>query len=1181
MMRTAAPSKIDHNRGKLAMGDDNDTPDGYIPWAYLYFGQVFATMLENAAASATGEESLKSASNDFELGLRDFLEDSNLEAEGTGQPNLDEKKLVEDNKLAMQHTVDVAMTITSVVPKYVNLIKTFAEGQATFAASEKAENYGQALMDQEPLKAAAEALAGVKDEHDKEVKAKEEIDTWKGTYGGKLDTVAAYEQATPEVRKELRSLRTLKLEFDKQLAVPSYVAAAAVLPKLQPVVVALDGMKDTYDKAMVERRKVDAAHQAIQAQLNEANDLPPLTENLKKLKKKFTGVSKDFDGSYNRGEYPQALEKLKKVETAAKAVLDARGEYDTAALQEKKARDEYKKSADRMETVDNIPPTLPQIKPLQKEIKKLNKEYRKAYYARTFDEAYNKAAELWPKVEEILTFQDAAKAKEEAYDKVGNMYDALKADMDKAKELKAFTSELRAAKKKMKEAKKKWFEAYQAHDYEETERRTEPLRLAIDEVLQLDAGGPKKANDDAAAARDQAVEAYKQIEKRHSSAQQMGPYTPNLTRAKKAMDDAYADFEAKMNEMNFVAAKAAVGVLEQAIQPMEAAAGPDYVVAKVSKKAEVDKEWTNNVEELYNKVKNFKPLTSSLKDHLDNLARDFGAFSKANKEKRYVDAAEALKTLPATVKALEALREEHTNASAVLEKAYKDEWNAIETDYDNIVSKFKKGILPEIDAQLKQRKSLLKAHREPALTGDYVEAQAHFPPFKKLVEDLKKREADYNLASSARQNCEAEEKKLDPELEQALIVWKGKGAVTEGMVEAVNNFDAEWSGKYVTLFKAGKYAEAQALLVKDGTLHIAAKELAIKKISENYDAASKKKKAVDKRWRDHVKADYDKVVKFKSLNETLKTLLATFKEADSKYDAAYAAFQYDDALAMLNAGGTLLEAINALLGKEGEQSAADHDATAAANEIKGKKDDELKAMGPNEQVALLKRLRGRRGKMSKDNRALLRRLYNAMKLDDQFVQEDDRKRDELVKQLREDAKLKEAQAKWNGPPPLSTKERVEALLEVVKKQCAIFGMDVPEIRTFSDMGDREGDLEYAHFSDETGNIYLNVHPDSSFDNFAETLDTITHENAHNYQHELIRRFNANEILPTDPEYTQAMLFAVNDDDEGYVKSGEARKYDPKGANTYQKQPMEEHAFKTGPAVSRGFLGADPPPKEGS
>ena len=83
------------------------------------------------------------------------------------------------------------------------------------------------------------------------------------------------------------------------------------------------------------------------------------------------------------------------------------------------------------------------------------------------------------------------------------------------------------------------------------------------------------------------------------------------------------------------------------------------------------------------------------------------------------------------------------------------------------------------------------------------------------------------------------------------------------------------------------------------------------------------------------------------------------------------------------------------------------------------------------------------------------------------------------------------------------------------------------------------------------------------EDFDDSLDTIIHENTHNYQHKLVARLEAGEIRPTDPEYNQAVLFQLNF--AGYLESTD------EGHEAYAKQPVEMHAWLAGGEAHRLFL----------
>jgi hypothetical protein len=413
-----------------------------------------------------------------------------------------DKQTVEQNNQDMTAAMDAAKTMTPITPKFAELVKIFTEARNVYDAAEKVKNYKDMIKAQKPLKEAADALAAGKDEHDNEVKAWATIEGWKKTNDATLQEVAAYAQATPEARAQLRQLRPLKLQFDNQVDAQAYVAAVAFLPKLEQVVTTLHGLKGDYDKAMVERQKVDLARKALKDRYDEANGLSALTENLMKLKKNLAQAENTFDEFYNGGDYTKALAQVKNVEAAVKAVLGVRAEYNAAELLADKAKAKLKQSTDKWKEAKGVVPTLPEVRPLQQAMVSLWKECQTAMNARKYNEAFNKAEELWTKVDALLKLKDAADLKQAALQNVNGLYNSLNADVQKAKKLKALTPELQAAEKNLDEAGVKFQEAYKAFDFEEAARRFPALEEAVKrrhchDDLRGQLLGPEDGNRDA------------------------------------------------------------------------------------------------------------------------------------------------------------------------------------------------------------------------------------------------------------------------------------------------------------------------------------------------------------------------------------------------------------------------------------------------------------------------------------------------------------------------------------------------------------------------------------------------------------------------------------------------------------------------------------------------------------
>jgi hypothetical protein len=233
------------------------------------------------------------------------------------------------------------------------------------------------------------------------------------------------------------------------------------------------------------------------------------------------------------------------------------------------------------------------------------------------------------------------------------------------------------------------------------------------------------------------------------------------------------------------------------------------------------------------------------------------------------------------------------------------------------------------------------------------------------------------------------------------------------------------------------------------------------------------------------------------------------------------------------------------------------------------KKGDLKKKTVAEKKDLLDKLRGTT-EMGKDERKAQRLIYASLELDEDFLEEDKKKRKLVAGKLTDShekrAELRDFRSNWS-------KKSLEQKLGIVRKaleaQCEAmgFGDDPPEIVTYSDPGSKKL-IENGHFNHDDGKIYLNTDPKASLSrDLDETLDLIFHENSHNYQDKLIKRLDpssSNPLAPSDPEYPQALLFQLNVGPHSYVK-GEEDFVD------YKKQPLEEHAHDNGPKTAKAVL----------
>jgi hypothetical protein len=237
-------------------------------------------------------------------------------------------------------------------------------------------------------------------------------------------------------------------------------------------------------------------------------------------------------------------------------------------------------------------------------------------------------------------------------------------------------------------------------------------------------------------------------------------------------------------------------------------------------------------------------------------------------------------------------------------------------------------------------------------------------------------------------------------------------------------------------------------------------------------------------------------------------------------------------------------------------------------------DADIAKLKPAEKASLIKEILGG-GKPTGKLRDAQKRLYRDTDLDPAFRKVDQERQQKIADSLKGDQELAKSRANWDRADAAEIKK---TLSRVVAAQCKVLGIDPPEIVTFSEAKDKHGPgtgVVEGFFNPADGKLHINVHPDSSIKDFTETIDTALHENAHNYQHQLVEQLKAGKLKEGDPLYDQALLFEANElEPGGYIEPGE-------GQASYEKQPMERHSWETGAATAAKVADAVRPPAKTS
>jgi hypothetical protein len=287
---------------------------------------------------------------------------------------------------------------------------------------------------------------------------------------------------------------------------------------------------------------------------------------------------------------------------------------------------------------------------------------------------------------------------------------------------------------------------------------------------------------------------------------------------------------------------------------------------------------------------------------------------------------------------------------------------------------------------------------------------------------------------------------------------------------------------------------------------------------------------------------------------------------------------------------------------EGEGLVKSQEAMKAVNSTTA---EDLKKLPTAKKIELLAGLRRGDDSTLAARKEAIAKLYVATDLDDQFLKGkdgkggDNAKRQLVMEGLKNDA-IKNAARNWNdnslGQDELRAM-REKTILSALEIQCGILKIKpMPTVKFFSQpSANVSADKKVGtagYFDSRDGNIYLNDES-ASFKDFDTVLDTVIHENTHNYQHKLVEKLEAGEIKEGDEEYEQALLFQLNGGDghfegngdkaaqllenlnAGLIKKGDSD-YDAAVAarinhEGYMNCPLERHAWKAGGEVSKLFV----------
>jgi hypothetical protein len=188
------------------------------------------------------------------------------------------------------------------------------------------------------------------------------------------------------------------------------------------------------------------------------------------------------------------------------------------------------------------------------------------------------------------------------------------------------------------------------------------------------------------------------------------------------------------------------------------------------------------------------------------------------------------------------------------------------------------------------------------------------------------------------------------------------------------------------------------------------------------------------------------------------------------------------------------------------------------------------------------------------------KLYRAIQLDLTFLEAEKAERRNVITELLQQhrAKLLDARDRW---PALDKTQRLEALTLIAHVHAGVMRFPKPNNVMLWDVP-----MGHSGGWERSRRLLLINQNGANFNDFECMLETVFHENSHNWQVHLTNQFKYD--APIRPELgTQALLFCLNLEYE--CPPEELRKE----RKAYRQQPMERHAYYTGPRFARALLRA--------
>ncbi|GAB5389169.1 MAG: hypothetical protein Alpg2KO_21370 [Alphaproteobacteria bacterium] len=189
------------------------------------------------------------------------------------------------------------------------------------------------------------------------------------------------------------------------------------------------------------------------------------------------------------------------------------------------------------------------------------------------------------------------------------------------------------------------------------------------------------------------------------------------------------------------------------------------------------------------------------------------------------------------------------------------------------------------------------------------------------------------------------------------------------------------------------------------------------------------------------------------------------------------------------------------------------------------------------------------------DRAAMRRIYRATRMLPDFLAKEKKVLETTLRAIMNDRDIATIRKNWRNA---SGQQKRHALQKMLTVHSRAAGLKPPQLNFFSE-APRGGGIVKGYYKPGTNEIYLNTHRAANFSDFALVVNTLIHENSHWHQYQMVEKLKKKQIGRKDAFYVQAVVFALNFANHGYVDFRES-------AKDYQQQPVEQHSFSAGNSV---------------